>query len=118
MNRSLAALRVETLINDAERAMDEAMSKASRLVTELPDLQAQAGLNAAWAHPVVVAVCSALGDMTDARGSLIHAHRSLSLIQRKLGLSLLEIPTNTKGDDGPVLPRPAPLTPALTLANA
>ena len=57
MNRDLAALRVSELINEAEQAIDQALSRASRLVTELPDLQAQAGLNAAWAHPVVVAVC-------------------------------------------------------------
>lgn len=115
MTRDLAALRAATLINEAERAMDEAMSRASLLVAELPDLQCQAGLNAAWAHPVVVAVCSALGDMTEARGSLIHAHRSLSVMQRKLGLAMLEVPTNTKGDDGPVTPHGAAPTPVLTL---
>ncbi|HZW15917.1 MAG TPA: hypothetical protein VFF66_06645 [Brevundimonas sp.] len=115
MTRDQAALRAATLINEAERAMDEAMSRASLLVAELPHLQCQAGLNAAWAHPVVVAVCSALGDMTEARGSLIHAHRSLSVIQRKLGLAMLEIPTNTKGDDGPVTPRVMAPSPVLTL---
>ena len=115
MTRDLAALRAATLINEAERAMDEAMSRASLLVAELPDLQCQAGLNAAWAHPVVVAICSALGDMTEARGSLLHAHRSLSVIQRKLGLAVLEIPTNTKGDGGPVTPRATALGPVLTI---
>jgi len=77
MNRDLAVNRASELINDAEHAMDLALSCASRLVTELPHLQQQAGLNAAWAHPVVVAICTALGDMTEARGSLIQAHRTL-----------------------------------------
>lgn len=113
MNRYLAALRVSELINEAEQAMDQALSRASRLVTELPDLQAQAGLNAAWAHPVVVAVCSALGDMTEARGSLIHAHRSLSVLQRRLGVALMEIPTNEKNPDGPARPIPNGMVPAL-----
>jgi len=113
MNRDLAAQRVSDLINDAEQAMDEALSRASRLVTELPALQAQAGLNAGWAQPVVVAVCSALGDMTEARGSLIHAHRSLSVIQRRLGVALMEIPTNDKDQTGPILPKPSGMVPAL-----
>ncbi len=115
MQRQDAAARAATLINEAERAMDEAMARASLLVTELPELQSQAGLNAAWAQPVVVAICSALGDMTDARGSLIHAHRSLSVIQRRLGLALRELPTNTKNDDGPVLPGPSARTQTLQL---
>ena len=115
MTRDQAALRAAALINVAEQAMDEAMSRASLLVAELPHLQCQAGLNAAWAHPVVVAICSALGDTTEARGSLIHAHRSLSIIQRKLGVALLEVPTNTKGDEGPVTPRAAAPGPLLAL---
>lgn len=106
MNRDLAALRVSELINDAEQAMDYALSRASLLVTELPELQTQAGLNAAWSQPVVVAVCAALGDMSEARGSLIHAHRTLSAIQRRLGVALRELPTNSKGDDGPAMPAP------------
>ena len=52
---------------------------------------------------------------TEARGSLIHAHRSLSIIQRKLGVALLEVPTNTKGDEGPVTPRAAAPGPLLAL---
>lgn len=115
MNREDAAVRAANLINEAEWAMDEAMAKASRLVTELPELQNRAGLNSAWAQPVVAAVCSALGDMTGARGSLIHAHRSLSVIQRRLGVTLFELPTNSKDEDGPVLPKPSARTPALQL---
>lgn len=113
MNRDLAAQRVSELINEAEQAMDQALSRASRLVTELPELQTQAGLNAAWAHPVVVAVCSALGDMTEARGSLIHAHRSLSVIQRRLGVALIELPTGDKDETGPIRPVPSGMVPAL-----
>lgn len=97
-NRHEAAQRVSQMINDAEKAMDIAMAKASLLVTELPNLQTEAGLNASWAQPVIVSVCSALGDMTAARGSIIGAHRSLSVIQRKLGIALMESPTNPKDD--------------------
>jgi len=97
--RHQAAERVALLINEAERAMDIAMAKTSALVTELPSLQMDAGLNASWAQPVVAAVCSALGDMTTARGSIIGAHRSLSAIKRKLGIAILESPNNPKEDD-------------------
>lgn len=103
-NRQEAAERVAQMINDAERAMDIAMAKTSALVTELPNLQAEAGLNAAWAQPVVVSMCSALGDMTTARGSIIGAHKSLSAIQRKLGVTIMEGPTNGKDGEGPVRP--------------
>ena len=102
--RQQAADRVAEMINDAERAMDIAMAKTSALVTALPSLQSAAGLNAAWAQPVVASMCSALGDMTTARGSIIGAHRSLAAIQRKLGLSVMETPNNSKEDTGPVRP--------------
>lgn len=100
-----AAERVARMINEAERAMDIAMAKTSVLVTELPSLQTDAGLNAAWAQPVIVSVCAALGDMTAARGSIIGAHKSLSAIQRRLGISVMEGANNTKDDPVPI-PRP------------
>lgn len=106
-NQNLAAQRVADLINDAERAMDLAMAKASILVSELPQLQSQAGLNAGWAQPAIVSVCSALSDMTTARGSLISAHKSLSTIQRRLGMVTMEVPNNSKSDDGPTRPAQA-----------
>lgn len=99
-NRNEAAQRVAQMINDAEQAMDMAMAKASLLVTELPRLQSEAGLHASWAQPVIVSVCSALGDMTTARGSIIGAHKSLSVIQRRLGI-LMEGPVNPKEDEVP-----------------
>ncbi len=99
-NRNDAARRVALMINDAERAMDVAMAKASLLVTELPNLQNEAGLHASWAQPVIVSVCSALGDMTTARGSIIGAHKSLSAIQRRLGI-VMEGPYNPKEDEVP-----------------
>lgn len=105
-NRQQAADRVARMIHDAERAMDIAMAKTSALVTELPTLQSEAGLNAAWAQPVVASMCAALGDMTAARGSIIGAHKSLSAIQRKLGVTALELPNNSK-EDGPVRPSAA-----------
>ena len=104
-NQQEAADRVAQMINEAERAMDIAMAKTSALVTELPSLQTEAGLNAAWAQPVIVSVCAALGDMTAARGSIIGAHKSLSAIQRKLGISVMETPLNTKTEPAPV-PKP------------
>lgn len=97
-NRNEAAEKVAKMINDAEQAMDLALAKASLLVTELPNIQTEAGLNASWAQPVIVSVCSALGDMTTARGSIIGAHRSLSAIQRKLGIPLMEGTNNPKDD--------------------
>jgi|GEM_PF-911046 len=100
-NRNEAAQRVAKMINDAEQAMDIAMAKASLLVTELPSLQSEAGLHASWAQPVIVSVCSALGDMTAARGSIIGAHKSLSAIQRRLGIPLMEGGTNPKDDEVP-----------------
>lgn len=99
-NRNEAAQRVARMINDAEQAMDIAMAKASLLVSELPNLQNEAGLHASWAQPVIVSVCSALGDMTTARGSIIGAHKSLSAIQRRLGIAM-EGPTNPKEDEHP-----------------
>jgi hypothetical protein len=96
-----AAERVAHMIIEAERAMDIAMARASILVTELPSLQTEAGLNAAWAQPVIVSVCAALGDMTTARGSIIGAHKSLSAIQRKLGIATMEVPGNSKEDPVP-----------------
>ncbi|MGK2910708.1 MAG: hypothetical protein ACSLE1_13055 [Sphingobium sp.] len=102
-----AADRVAQMINDAEREMDYAMAQTSRLVTELPSLQTEAGLNAAWAQPVVVSLCSALGDMGTARGSIIGAHKSLSAIQRRLGLATMESPNNDKNVDVPVIPKTA-----------
>jgi hypothetical protein len=99
-NRNDAARRVARMINDAERAMDVAMAKASLLVTELPNLQTEAGLHASWAQPVIVSVCSALGDMTTARGSIICAHKSLSAIQRRLGI-VMEVFPNPKEDEVP-----------------
>ena len=50
-DRDIAAARVADIINEAERAMDAAMARASQLLTELPALQGQAGLNGAWAQP-------------------------------------------------------------------
>ncbi|WP_428151700.1 hypothetical protein [Brevundimonas sp.] len=99
-NRNEAAQRVAQMINDAEQAMDIAMAKTSRLVTELPSLQSEAGLHASWSQPVIVSVCSALGDMTTARGSIIGAHKSLSAIQRRLGI-VMEGPVNPKEDEFP-----------------
>ena len=55
-DRDIAAARVADIINEAERAMDAAMARASQLLTELPALQGQAGLNGAWAQPAVVSV--------------------------------------------------------------
>ncbi|PZO03301.1 MAG: hypothetical protein DCF28_07485 [Alphaproteobacteria bacterium] len=103
-DQNLAAQRVADLINDAERAMDQALAKASILVAELPQLQTQAGLNAGWAQPAIVSVCAALSDMTTARGSLINAHKSLSVIQRKLGLMVVANPQNGKPGEIPELP--------------
>lgn len=100
-----AAQRVAEMINEAERAMDTAMARTSVLVTELPQLQTAAGLNASWAQPALASVCVALGEMTSARASIIAAHRSLSAIQRKLGLTLMETPNNSKDGDGPVVPK-------------
>lgn len=102
--RDIAAARVADIINEAERAMDAAMSRASMLVTELPALQGQAGLNGAWAQPAVVSVCAALTDMTAARASLIAAHKSLSAVQRRLGVVVAETPLNDKTTEGPVIP--------------
>ncbi len=100
--RQEAAERVAAIINEAEQAMDAAMARASLLLTELPGLQTQAGLNGAWAQPAVASVCSALGDMTAARGSLIAAHKSLSAVQRKLGVTVAEMPTNGKDHETPI----------------
>lgn len=102
--RDIAAARVAAIINEAERAMDAAMSRASLLVTELPALQGQAGLNGAWAQPAVVSVCAALTDMTAARASLIAAHKSLSAVQRKLGVAVAETGLNDKIPDGTTVP--------------
>lgn len=104
-NQQEAAQRVAEMINEAERAMDTAMARTSALVTELPQLQTAAGLNASWAQPVLASVCSALGEMTSARGSIIAAHRSLSAIQRRLGVVVMETPNNSKDGDGPVVPK-------------
>lgn len=101
--RDIAAARVAIIINEAERAMDGAMSRASQLLTELPALQGQAGLNGAWAQPAVASVCAALNDMTGARASLISAHRSLSAVQRKLGVTVAEGMANDK-EDGTMRP--------------
>lgn len=106
-DKTLAAQRVADLINDAERAMDQAMAKASILVAELPQLQSQAGLNAGWSQPAIVSVCAALSDMTTARGSLISAHKSLSIIQRKLGLVIFAGPGNGKPSDDATIPATA-----------
>jgi len=103
--RDIAAARVAAIINEAERAMDAAMSRASMLVTELPALQGQAGLNGAWAQPAVVSVCAALTDMTAARASLIAAHKSLSAVQRKLGVVVAETGLNDKVADGATVPK-------------
>lgn len=104
-NRQVAAARVAVVINQAERAVDQAMSQTSLLVSELPDLQREAGLNAAWAQPAVASVCSALNDLTSARAALIEAHRSLSAVQRKLGVTTFESPNNDKPpENGPRLP--------------
>lgn len=100
-----AAAEVAEMINDAERAMDVAMAKASRLITEGPALIKQAGLNGAWVQPAVSRVCSALGSMSAARGEIIDAHTSLSAVQRKLGIALLETPDNTKVPDGTTIPK-------------
>jgi hypothetical protein len=96
--RDAAAHRVAAIINEAERAMDAAMARASQLLTELPALQGQAGLNGAWAQPAVASVCAALTDMTGARASLISAHKSLSAVQRKLGVTVAEGTTGDKED--------------------
>ena len=103
VRRDIAAARVAIIINEAERAMDAAMSRASQLLTELPALQGQAGLNGAWAQPAVASVCAALNDMTGARASLISAHRSLSAVQRKLGVTVAEGMANDK-EDGTMRP--------------
>jgi hypothetical protein len=106
-NAQVAAQRASDIINEAERAMDLALARASTLVTELPELQKQAGLNSSWAQPAVASVCAALGDMSAARASIIGAHKSLSAIQRKLGVTLMESPNNSKEGDGPVVPATA-----------
>ena len=98
--RRLAAERVAAIINEAEQAMDLALSRASILLTELPHLQQQAGVNGAWAQPAVTSLCTALAGMTAARGSLIDAHRSLSAVQRKLGVTVAEVPLNEKPAGG------------------
>lgn len=101
--RDAAAQRVAAIINEAERAMDAAMARASQLLTELPALQGQAGLNGAWAQPAVASVCAALNDMTGARASLISAHKSLSAVQRKLGVTVAENGANEK-EEGALRP--------------
>jgi len=108
-DRDIAAARVADIINEAERAMDAAMSRASQLLTELPALQGQAGLNGAWAQPAVASVCAALNDMTGARASLISAHKSLSVVQRKLGVTVAEGTSNNKPDE--------PIRPSADLAD-
>lgn len=95
-NRQAAAQRVADYINTAEQSLDEALARTSLLVSELPALQRDAGLNAAWAQPAVVSVCSALSDLTSARAALIDAHRSLSAVQRKLGVHVMESPNHDK----------------------
>ena len=105
-NRQAAAMRVTDFINHAERALDEALSKTSVLVSELPGLQRDAGLNAAWAQPAVASVCAALSNLTSARAALIDAHRSLSAVQRKLGIVTFETPNNDKPPETkPIMPR-------------
>lgn len=95
-NRHAAAARVAEYINDAERALDDAMARTSVLVSEMPALQREAGLNGAWAQPAVASICSALSDLTSARAALIDAHRSLSAVQRKLGVEVMETPNQDK----------------------
>lgn len=99
-----AAQRVSAMINEAEQAMDAAMAKTSGLLAELPSLQLAAGLNASWAQPAVQSVCTALGEMAAARASIIGAHKGLSAVQRKLGLTIMETPNNSKDEPGPVIP--------------
>ncbi len=55
-------------------------------------------MNGAWAQPAVASVCAALNDMTGARASLISAHKSLSAIQRKLGVTVAEGGAGEKED--------------------
>lgn len=95
-DRQRAAERAAVIINEAEQAMDDALARASILLTELPALQRKAGLNAALAQPTVVSVCAALSGMTEARASLIAAHRNLSAVQRKLGVIVADTPLNDK----------------------
>lgn len=95
-NRQAAAQRVAEFINTAEQSLDEALARTSVLVSELPALQRDAGLNAAWAQPAVVSICSAMSDLASARASLIEAHKSLSAVQRKIGVTVLESPNHDK----------------------
>jgi len=100
--REATAIRVADYINHAEQSLDEALSRTSILVSELPSLQRDAGLNAAWAQPAVASVCAALNNLTSARAALIDAHKSLSAVQRKLGVTTLETPNNDKpAETGP-----------------
>ena len=104
--RETTVAKVAAYINHAEQSLDEAMSRTSILVSELPNLQRDAGLNAAWAQPAVASVCAALNDLTSARAALIDAHKSLSAVQRKLGVVTLETPNNDKpSETGPITPR-------------
>lgn len=94
-NRVIAALRVARKLNMAERALDQAVSAAGELVTELPMARLASGIAAEVGHNELGAVISALAGLHAVRGSLVETHKGLNGLREMFGL-----PEMAQGDKG------------------
>lgn len=85
----------------AERAIDESLSNAGILLTNLVSGRLAAGLPAQTGHQVLAKVSSAIAAAVECRSQLVGAHKTLELVGGKLGADWSAGgPLEPKPDDG------------------
>lgn len=114
MTQTQAAEAIASKLYAAEAALDLALTEAAGLAALLPQARAQAYLSATTGQHAFEGVAGCVCSLTDARGRLVAAHKTLAALARQCGLDALAAGPLDKPEDAKTPPSGAIVSPANT----
>lgn len=93
--------RLAAQLYSAETAIDVALRETAGLAALLPQARAGAYLSATTGQRAFDGAAGSIRSLTEARGQLVDAHRTLAALARRLNLETLAAGPTDKPDDRP-----------------
>lgn len=101
MSREIIGRDLSRRLHCAEAAVDQALAEIAALAAALPEARLKASLSATTAQPAFDGLAASLSALTEARGHLGGAHRTLAALARRLGLRTVATGPMDKPEDRP-----------------
>lgn len=93
------------MLNEAEDAIDAALSTTAALTSGLYRMRLDSDLSAVIGQDALTALAKSMSLLTEARGAIVDAHGHLAGVRTKIGCATVASGNDKdKGDDVPVTP--------------